>query len=299
MHKILSVFATCLALGATLSTQAQTFDRDGYRFGILEEGKVSIRVVPDSAEHLFSGRVEIPATVVNEANGAEYAVVALADSAFFNCREISSIQLPASVEKIGFFTVNHCFSLQDIDVASGSPFTVQDGVLFNSDATNLILCPAGKSGKYVLPASVKTITTAAFATCKNLSEIVLPQNLKVIEDYTFFECWGLANVSFPEGLETIGDYAFDGSIIQFLNFGKSLKHIGAHAFDRSSMVEVMLLGTVPPSLGDMAFGNEMDMAYTRLYVPVGTRAKFKKTAWTIFPVMYEGNKSRRWLGVRR
>lgn len=300
MRKILSFIITCLALGAVTATQAETFDRDGYRFSILNEGQVSIRVVPDSAEHLFSGRVEVPANVVNEANGTEYSVVSIADSAFVNCRLVTSIAIPSTVKNVGLNTVDHCFALQSFEIVGASTsFSVQEGVLFNSNATNLVVCPTGKSGKYVVPSSVETISPAAFSTCKNLSEVVLPQKLKVVEDYTFFECWGLANVTFPEGLVSIGNYSFDGTILQFLNFGKSLKSIGDHAFDRSSMVEVMLLGSVPPALGEMSFGNEMDMAYTRLYVPVGSRGSYKKTSWTIFPVMYEGNRSRRWMGVRR
>lgn len=286
-------------MSGVINANAQTFDRDGYRFTVLESGNVSIRVVPDSAEHLFSGRVEIPSSVFSTANGGEYTVVALADSAFVNCREITSIVLPATIQTIGRNVVNHCFALNAFEVENGGNFSVIDGVLFNADATRLITCPTAKSGKYVVPASVETIASTAFATCKNISDIVLPKKLKDIEDYTFYECWGLANVTFPEGLETIGNYAFDGSIIQFLFFGKSLKSIGDHAFDRSSMVEVMLLGTNPPALGEMTFGNEMDMAYTRLYVPVGTRKKYKQTSWTIFPVFYEGNRSRRWMGVYR
>lgn len=298
MRKILSLI-TSLALGATISTQAQTFDRDGYRFSILEGDNVSIRVVPDSAEHLFSGRVEIPSSVINDENGREYTVTAIADSAFCNCRDITSLVLPSTLQSVGKNTVDHCFLLNEFEVSEGSAFSVQDGVLFDANATHLVVCPAAKSGKYVVPSSVEAIAVAAFSTCKNLQEVVLPEKLKTIEDYTFYECWGLANVSFPDGLESIGDYAFDGSILQFLFFGKKLKSIGAHAFDRSSMVEVMLLTTTPPTLGDMAFGNEMDMAYTRLYVPAGTRSKYKATSWSIFPVFYEGNKSRRWKGVYR
>ena len=108
---------------------------------------------------------------------------------------------------------------------------------------------------------------------------------------------GLADIVFPKSLESIGKYAFDGTILQFLNFDKNLKRIGDHAFDRSSMVEVMLLGNEPPALGEMVFGG--DMGYTRLYVPVGTRNKYKKSEWKLFPVIYEGNKSRRWKGSYR
>lgn len=294
MHKILSVLVTCLAMGAAFCSQAQTFDRDGYRFTILDEDKVSIRVVPDSAEHLFSGRVEIPTKVFSAMAGGEYTVAEIADSAFYNCREITSIVLPASIQSVGKNTVDHCFVLQEFEVAEGGHFSVQEGVLLDAEAKTLIVCPAAKTGKYVVPATVDSIAPAAFSSCKNISEVVLPQGLKAIQDYTFYECWGLANVTFPDALETIGNYAFDGSILQFLYFGKNLKSIGDHAFDRSSMVEVILLCSNPPALGEMSFGNEMDMAYTRLYVPAGTRAKYKTTGWSIFPVFYEGSKSRRW-----
>lgn len=294
MHKILSVLVTCLAMGAAFCSQAQTFDRDGYRFTILDEDKVSIRVVPDSAEHLFSGRVEIPTKVFSAMAGGEYTVAEIADSAFYNCREITSIVLPASIQSVGKNTVDHCFVLQEFEVAEGGHFSVQEGVLLDAEAKSLIVCPAAKTGKYVVPATVDSIAPAAFSSCKNISEVVLPQGLKAIQDYTFYECWGLANVTFPDALETIGNYAFDGSILQFLYFGKNLKSIGDHAFDRSSMVEVILLCSNPPALGEMSFGNEMDMAYTRLYVPAGTRAKYKTTGWSIFPVFYEGSKSRRW-----
>ncbi len=298
MRKILSIIIMCLTLGV-VNAQNTTFDRDGFRFTIIDEGKVSIRVVPDSAEHLFSGRLEIPSTVFSAVYSGDFDVVAIADSAFANCREITSIYLPASIQKVGRNIVEHCFVLQNFEVAEGGMFSVQDGVLFNADATSLIVCPAAKSGKYVVPSTVTSIAQAAFSSCKNLTEVVLPQGLKVIEDYTFYECWGLANVSFPDALEIIGDYAFDGSILQFLQFGKNLKSIGTHAFDRSSMVEVILYCQNPPELGERAFGNEMDMAYTRLYVPVGTRAKYKNTGWSIFPVFYEGGKSRRWTGTKR
>lgn len=294
MRKILSILVSCLALGTVFGSQAQTFDRDGYRFSIISEDEVSIRVVPDSAEHLFSGRVEIPSSVFSAVQGGEFSVVAIADSAFFNCREVTSIVIPATVKSVGKNTVDHCFALQEFEVAEGGSFSVQDGVLFDADAKTLVVCPSAKNGKYIVPSTVDSIAPAAFSSCKNLSEIVLPQGVKSIQDYTFYECWGLANVTFPDALETIGDYAFDGSILQFLYFGKNLKSIGAHAFDRSSMVEVILLCANPPALGEMAFGNEMDMAYTRLYVPAGTRAKYKATGWSIFPVFYEGSKSRRW-----
>lgn len=293
MRKIFSILSVCLALGA-MCAQAQTFDKDGLRYSVLEGNDVSVCVNPDDTTFL-RGRVVIPAKVENA--GANYNVVALTDSAFKECDLIKTLVIPASVKKIGQHIVDYCYALNEFEVEKGGAYKSEEGILFSADGVELISCPAGKSGEYVVPATVRKIDASAFSSCKNLSKITLPEGLKDIEDYTFFECWGLADVVFPKSLETIGKYAFDGTILQFLFFDKNLKSIGDHAFDRSSMVEVMLLGSNPPALGEMVFGG--DMGYTRLYVPVGSRVKYKKSDWKLFPVMYEGNKTRRWQGTYR
>lgn len=293
MRKIFSILSVCLALGA-MSTQAQTLDKDGLRYTVLDGEGVSVCVNPDDTTFL-RGRIEIPAKV--DIQGKNYDVVALTDTAFKNCDLIKTLVIPASVKKIGKNIVDYCYALDNFEVAQGGNYKSEDGILFSADGVELVSCPAGKGGEYVVPATVKKIDASAFASCKNLSKITLPEGLKAIEDYTFYECWGLADVVFPKSLETIGKFAFDGTILQFLTFDKNLKSIGDHAFDRSSMVEVMLLTSVPPVLGEMVFGG--DMGYTRLYVPVGSRAKYKKSDWKLFPVMYEGNKSRRWQGSYR
>lgn len=293
MRKLFSILSVCLALGA-ISAQAQTLDKDGLRYSVVESNGVSVCVNPDDTTFL-RGRVVIPSKI--DIEGVNYNVVALTDTAFKNCDLIKTLVIPASVKHIGKNVVDYCYALNSFEVEKGGSYKSEEGILFTADGTELVSCPAGKGGEYVVPASVKTIHPSAFASCKNLSKITLPEGLKEIGDYTFFECWGLADVEFPNSLESIGNYAFDGTILQFLFFGKNLKHIGDHAFDRSSMVEVMLLVSNPPTLGNDVFGG--DMGYTRLYVPVGSRAKYKKSEWKVFPIMYEGNKTRRWMGTYR
>lgn len=293
MRKIFSILSVCLALVA-MSIQAQTLDKDGLRFSVVEANGVSVCFNPDDTTFL-RGRVVIPNKV--EISGSSYSVVALADSAFKDCDLIKSLVIPSTVKYIGKHVVDYCYSLDSFEVENGGCYKSVDGVLFSSDGTQLISCPAAKSGEYEIPATVRKINASAFSSCKNLSKVTFPEGVKEIEAYTFYECWGLADVVFPKSLETIGAYAFDGTILQFLFFDKNMKSIGDHAFDRSSMVEVMLLGSVPPTLGESVFGG--DMGYTRLYVPVGSRARYKKSAWKVFPIVYEGNKSRRWAGYYR
>lgn len=276
---------------------AKSFAKDGLRYTVLEGQNVSV-AYNDEDSLFLSGRVVVPAQVVNPADQVSYNVVAVADTAFKGCDLVESIVLPASVKAVGRNIVDNCFNLKSFDVASTSAsYSVADGVLFSADGATLVCCPPAKGGDYTVPAGVKALAPTAFATCKNLHQVSLPEGIKDIPEYTFFECWGLALVKFPKSLETIGDYAFDGTILQFLIFDRNLKSIGAHAFSRSSMVECICLGSRPATLGTDAFGD--DMKYTRLYVPAGFTAKYKNAGWNVFPTIYQGSKTRRWAGSYR
>ncbi len=287
----------CMVLFSHQSMAQVSFGKDGLRYTVLEGQNVS--VCYDEEDSLFlSGRVVIPETIVNPANDLTYKVVAVADTAFKGCDLIDVLVLPASVSRFGTHVIDYCFNLKSFEVASGSAsFKAVDGVLFTADGNELVCCPTGKGGDYTVPAGVKKLATAAFSTCKNFSKVVLPEGLKEVPDYAFFECWGLADVVFPVSLERIGDYAFDGTILQFLEFKRNLKHIGSHAFDRSSMVECICYGRTPAEMGDNVFGN--DMNYTRLYVPSESVTRYKRSAWSVFPTIYPGTRTRRWLGSYR
>ena len=291
------VAVLCMVFPTSQACAQMTFAKDGLRYHVLEGQNVS--VCYDDEDSLFlSGRVVIPEQIINPADEVVYKVVAVADTAFKGCDLIDVLVLPASLQCFGAHAIDHCFNMVAYEVASGSQFfKTVDGVLFSADGTTLVSCPTGKGGEYVFPEGVKKIAPAAFSTCKNFRSVELSEEIKEVPDYAFYECWGLADVKFPKSLETIGAYAFDGTILQFLDFGSKLKSIGSHAFDRSSMVECICRGSKPAQMGDDVFGN--DMNYTRLYVPSGAVTRYKKSAWSIFPTIYSGTRTRRWMGSYR
>lgn len=294
---LLTALCAVLGFGQAQAQNAKSFGKDGLRYTVLQNHEVSV-AYNDEDTIFLRGRVVIPSQVVNPADQQTYTVTALADTAFKRCNLIESIVLPSTLASVGRNICDHCFNLVSYEIPAGAQnYCTIDGILYNAAKTEVVSCPAGLSGNYTMPAGVVSMAPTAFATCKNLKQVAIAEGLKVIPDYAFYECWGLAQIQFPESLESIGDYAFDGTILQFLLFHKNLKSIGSHAFERSSMVECMMLGSVPPSLGDDVFGN--DMKYTRLYVPSGSQGKYKATRWNIFPTIYQGNKTRRWAGSYR
>ena len=107
--------------------------------------------------------------------------------AFADCYNLTSITIPKSVKTIeNGTTFEFCRSMKTIEVESESNYFVsQDGVLFDKNKTNLIACPGGKTGNYVIPNTVKTIKGCAFAGCSNLTSITIPKTVTTIETWAF------------------------------------------------------------------------------------------------------------------
>ena len=199
---------------------------------------------------------------------------AIPDSAYYKNTEITSLTIPASVEKIGDNVIDHCFKLVYITVDAENPnFKSVGGVVYSKDGKTLILCPPGKTGEFVIPAQATTIAPYAFRTCKKLTSIVLPDGIAEIPDGAFMGCWGLEKVNLPQGLKRIGKHAFDGTIVQKMNMPTTMEYIDDEAFVNTSLVEVNLRVTQPFELGEDVFS---EIHVTRLNVPAAGLQNFKK-----------------------
>lgn len=198
----------------------------------------------------------------------------LADSAYYKNQEVTSLSLPASIDRIGLHTVDHCFKLTKFEVDADNPnFKAVDGIIYSKDGSTLVLCPPGKEGEVVIPSTVNKIAPYAFSSCKKITSIVLPEGLVEIPDGAFYKCWGLEKINLPDGLKRIGKNAFDGTIIQKMNMPTSMELIDDEAFINTSLVEVNLRVTTPFALGENVFG---EIHVTRLNVPSAGLSKFKK-----------------------
>lgn len=197
----------------------------------------------------------------------------LADSSYYRNAEVTSVNIPASVTHIGCYVFGHCFKLAAINVSPDNPvYKSIDGVVYTKDGKTLVLCPAGKSGNFIVPQQAASMAPFAFFSCKKLKKITLPAGTTEIPDGAFAGCWGLEDVVMPQGLKRIGRRAFDGTIIQQMNFPTSMEYIADSAFVNTSIVEVNLKVTEPFELGEEVFS---EIHVTRLNVPAAGLAKFK------------------------
>ena len=96
------------------------------------------------------------------------------ERAFGGCKNLSSINIPNSIDRITGF--NGCSNLTS----------------------------------FTIPNTVKSIGTSAFSYCTGLTSITIPDGVTGIGDNAFEGCTGLTSITIPDGITGIGDFAFAG-----------------------------------------------------------------------------------------
>ena len=185
---------------------------------------------------------------------------------------IESIFIPASVTSFGeagnthYIVAGNCPKLKEFVVATSNQiYCSKDGVLFSKNMEYLYCCPQGKSGKYIVPDTVKGFSCAAytvsnglsaFAGCTKLTEIVLPEGIGSIGDCLFSGCSSLKSFKLPDNVTRIGAAAFvNCSNLTDITIPTSVVWIGEYAFSScSSLTDIKLLNR-KTRLGGGTFDN--------------------------------------------
>lgn len=135
----------------------------------------------------------------------------IGDKAFYNCTELTTIEIPNSVISIGESSFKECKSLDNVfisDLSSWCNISFQDiysNPLYLAD--NLFV--SGELTKTIeIPKDVTHIPAYAFHSCKSLISIIIPDTVKNIGGSAFWGCTNLKSVIIGKGITNIYDYAF-------------------------------------------------------------------------------------------
>ena len=249
--------AMCTAAAFGAAAQQYDFEYDGLRYYIVTSANIdvseseSVAVIYPVYPDVYSGDIVIPEHV--NYNGKTYTVVEIWDNAFCEseitsveipntvqqigdqafsyCNGLTTIEVPASVYLIGENAFSGCDKLTEINVdAENEHFCSFDGVLYDKGVTRLIRCPGAKTS-IAIPSTVTTIEELAFFDCSLLKDFALPASLATIEEQAFYGCSTLTRVNLPDNLQSIGNQAFClCENLESVSIGKNLSEMGISPF---------------------------------------------------------------------
>ena len=169
MKKFLMLF---VAMAAMLPASMSAYDfKEGDFYYNVNGNEATVTFEVENVGS-YSGDVVIPETVVH--NGVEYPVTAIGYKAFCFCYNLTSIEIPNSIDSISSHAFNGCERLQRV----------------------------------VIPNSVVTLYPCAFNSCTSLKSVVIGNSVRVIEEYCFQFCYQLTDVVIGSSVTYLAHKAF-------------------------------------------------------------------------------------------
>ncbi len=240
-----SVFAVYTSANAVDVTVKKSGTEGVFSYTENDDGTVTIELTDPSA----SGSVTVPDKINKK------TVTKISTYAFWDCVNITEINIGANVIQIGQMAFMNCPSLERINVAEeNNAYSSLDGVLVNEEMTTLIKCPAKLEGEFVMPDTVKTVAQYSFFDCARLTNIKLSSKLSNIPSFAFSNCSALTEIEIPSSVTDIGESAFSFCTnLSSITIPDKVFYIGASAFANCESVEKVSIGTALVYLGDLAF----------------------------------------------
>ena len=158
MKHLIKTSLLLLAMCMPLSVMAYDFVADGIYYKTDLWGDYAM--VWDQGEDggLYSGDVTIPESVTND--GTRYPVLKIGAYAFNNCTELTSVNMPASINEIGDHAFENCSALSNVTI----------------------------------PYAVTLIGPSAFKDCASITQINIPARVTEVKIWAFENCTSLTDV---------------------------------------------------------------------------------------------------------
>ncbi len=249
-----------LMLWGLLSLHMQAADGDTFTTNTIEGVEMTFKIISeaDKTVQVGTGQQTTPAIAYSEISTAltipdnvtysnsSYSVVSIANYAFRDRTQISSVIIPDGVISIGENAFQNCTGLTYVKCGN-SVTSIGSGAFYNCIGLSNIIFPnnlssigyqafygtswysnqadgvvyAGKvaytykgtmpdNTSVVLQEGTIGIANYAFRSCTNLSSITIPSTVLSIGSFAFMGCTDLTSIVIPDGVTTIQPQTFRG-----------------------------------------------------------------------------------------
>ncbi len=243
-----------------------------YRSGIadINVGSSNPRFASDDGI-LFSKNMDTiicyPQGKTNSTYTIPGSVTTIGDSAFDECRSLTSVNIGNSVKTIEIGAFGMCSSLTSIDIPNS--VTLMGNVAFFG-CSSLTTVNIGNSITSIgeltfygcdslttvnIGNSVNSIGEKAFQGCGKLTYIDIPNSVNSIGNEAFGMCSSLTSINIPNSVNSIGYGVFYGcSKLTTVNIGNSVNSIGSSAFSGCSSLRKIKIDVANPAFITLDYG---------------------------------------------
>lgn len=296
MKKTISILLALVMALSVFSVMALAEETPDITYEVLSEEDKTCKVTGAKA-----GIVDL--VIPAEIDG--YKVVYIDNRAFWSNKEIKTVQIPDSVERIGQLVFSKTALFKDeanwengvlyigkfMIVAQqtlAGEYAIKDGTIVMADGA---FNGCKELTKITIPEGVKTVSFNAFKDCVKLAEVVLPSSIKTIGGYAFLRCIALKSITLPEGVEKIELLAFNQSGLTEIVIPASVKEIEEYAFcicEDLTAINVAEANETYSSLSGILYNKDKTTVVYAPYKVDYSKVDFPETVATIGKGAFEG-----------
>ena len=205
-HYLLMLLITAIPIVGYAYNDNEQFSKDGNHYRVVSGTKNTLAYL--GSDESVKGHLALPKTIF-DGRDVTFTVIGVEYSPLFNCKNITSVTLPETIEYINndSFRSAYLTSLNipksvirihdeawasipalpkfTVDAANQHFSSDTDGALYSKDKSVLRAVPSNVSpagGVYTINESVQRISRAAFVATTGLTKLIFPKNLKQIID---------------------------------------------------------------------------------------------------------------------
>ncbi len=252
MKRLYNFLLMLLALLLPVTAAAYSFEVDSIYYNIDTYYSNNVIVTyKDTNYNSYSGDIVIPNSVTY--NGTTYSVTSIGNDAFYDCRGLTSIEIPNSVTQIERYVFYNCIGLTSINIPNSVTYIAGSAFLGCNGLTSITVDVNNPNydSRNNCNALIATASNELLLGCHNT---IIPNSVTRIGGQAFYKCSGLTSINIPNSVTYIGANAFDGcSGLTSINIPNSVTQIAPRAFyDCRSLTSVDIPNSVT-MLGEYAF----------------------------------------------